>query len=494
MKSFTIVAIALLFTALSSYGQIRLRGNIKNPTENQQLNVNIPFVFGYSDEANTKLPTNRDGNFNVLLPLDEEKIGYLRWGDHEALLWMRPGTDLAVELDGTSGEITFSGTMADANELLHELELRKAPLFFADNKRVAVNEMQDSVILPYLKQLDAKAAKVDTSTLSAREKEFLNAELHYHFTTYLDLYVRTARWPNDIWSPFILEVMNAETPQPKSPLRGPMYYAFIDTYLGLLETRAFSNRNDPARFAELLDSVYGVNSFDSLTAIYNQYGKTYIDWLAAKHAFDANTAERYLTKHIKEKYYNGDLSEGNYLLDALRMHNDKSVYLDTLTSEKRLLMEKMTHADNDIIIPDNYRTFSHIKTFVEQYRGKIVYLDIWGTWCGPCKIEMRHVPQLKERFAGKDVVFVYLDMDADNKDAKWREYIQVNGITGVHLRKNDEDIQAIWKELLPDDPAKHGYYPTYFLFDKNGNLAAETIKRPSDGEELVEQLEKYLNQ
>ena len=130
---------------LFSYAQFDLKGRIKN------------------------LPA---GDFSVALPLDEEKIGYLRWGDRQVFLWMRPGTDLTVELDGSNGQIAFGGEMGGTNKLLHELELWKAPLFFADSKRVAADEMQDRVIQPYMQQQAAKITKIDASTLTPPEKGF----------------------------------------------------------------------------------------------------------------------------------------------------------------------------------------------------------------------------------------------------------------------------------------------------------------------------------
>src|SRR5690606_17132589 len=238
---------------LFSHAQFDLKGHIKNLPAGETVMVNAPLVFGYFDDMKTPLTTDEDGNFSVTLPLDEEKIGYLRWGDRQAFLWMRPGTDLTVELDGSNGQIAFGGNMAEANALLHKLELWKAPLFFTDSKRVAVNEMQTRIIQPYLKQLAAKITKVDASPLTPSEKEFLKAELHYHFIVYVDLYVRTARWPREEWSNFIIEFMQGETPQPKSALHGPMYYSFIDAYVGFLASRAFSNRDDTTKFAESLE-------------------------------------------------------------------------------------------------------------------------------------------------------------------------------------------------------------------------------------------------
>src|SRR3546814_4479736 len=92
---------------------------------------------------------------DLVIPVDEEKIGYLNWGDHRAFLWMKPGADLTVELDGADGQITFDGQMADANALLEELKLKDTPVFLSGSKRVAVGEMQDGVIRPFMEQLAA---------------------------------------------------------------------------------------------------------------------------------------------------------------------------------------------------------------------------------------------------------------------------------------------------------------------------------------------------
>src|SRR3546814_9055199 len=157
--------------------------------------------------------------------------------------------------------------------------------------------------------------------------------------------------------------------------------------------------------------------------IAREHGEISLNLLAVKRAFDANTTERYLAKYVKEKYDGGEVSTGNYLHEALESHYPCSPYLDTLATAQARLMEKVATRHSDIIIPGDYRPFEHIKDFLKQFEGKVVYLDIWGTWCGPCKEEMRHLPFIKEQLWGKDVVFLYLDMDEDHHDNKWREDI-----------------------------------------------------------------------
>ena len=87
-------------------------------------------------------------------------------------------------------------------------------------------------------------------------------------------------------------------------------------------------------------------------------------------------------------------------------------------------------------------------------------------------------------------MFVYLDMDPDEKDADWKKFIHLNGITGTHLRKSNVEIQQFWEELLPGK--KEQLYPSYFIFNKTGKLVQADTKHPSDGEELYTEIEKYL--
>jgi thiol-disulfide isomerase/thioredoxin len=128
---------------------------------------------------------------------------------------------------------------------------------------------------------------------------------------------------------------------------------------------------------------------------------------------------------------------------------------------------------------------------VAPYKGKMVYLDIWGTWCGPCKEEMPYVPELKKRYAGKDIVFVYLDMDNASKENDWKEYVQFTGLEGEHYRMDRTAIENIWQAIKAAGGQTNSY-PTFVLIDRDGKIIHPNAARPGSRQELYDQIDKVL--
>ena len=96
---------------------------------------------------------------------------------------------------------------------------------------------------------------------------------------------------------------------------------------------------------------------------------------------------------------------------------------------------------------------------LSQFRGKVVLLDFWASWCGPCIANLPHIRELKKKTTDLPMVFVNLSLDSS--DAAWRKAIEKHEIQGVHVRSgawgsdvtNAYNVRAI---------------PAYFLVDPQG--------------------------
>ena len=127
------------------------------------------------------------------------------------------------------------------------------------------------------------------------------------------------------------------------------------------------------------------------------------------------------------------------------------------------------------------------RKIIEPYKGKVVYLDVWGTWCGPCKDMMQYAGNIKKLFAGKDVVFLYLCNHSSDKS--WKNIIKEYGLAGksaVHYNLPDEQQSAIERFL-----GVHSF-PTYMLIDKQGNIVNRKAPRPAMEDQLLNAVYKEL--
>lgn len=69
------------------------------------------------------------------------------------------------------------------------------------------------------------------------------------------------------------------------------------------------------------------------------------------------------------------------------------------------------------------------KTNFEKYRGKVIFLNMWATWCGPCRAEMADIQKLYTRIEKDKVAFVMLSIDEDKNKAKVESYIRNKAFT-----------------------------------------------------------------
>jgi len=69
---------------------------------------------------------------------------------------------------------------------------------------------------------------------------------------------------------------------------------------------------------------------------------------------------------------------------------------------------------------------------LESLTGKVVLIDFWATWCGPCREALPHIRQIANKFDGQPLVVLSISLDSD--EAKWKEFVGKNGMTWMQYR------------------------------------------------------------
>lgn len=114
---------------------------------------------------------------------------------------------------------------------------------------------------------------------------------------------------------------------------------------------------------------------------------------------------------------------------------------------------------------------------LSDYKGKVVYIDVWATWCGPCRKEIPHLKELEEEFKdNKDIVFMGISVDKTKDKGKWLDFLKAEGLPGLQIFAGDD----------ADDKLMNLYQikgiPRFILVDKEGNLVYGDAPRPSSPE------------
>ena len=133
-------------------------------------------------------------------------------------------------------------------------------------------------------------------------------------------------------------------------------------------------------------------------------------------------------------------------------------------------------------------TLTSLREILEPYRGKVVYVDLWGSWCAPCINELKttYIAGHEAFPDHPDLVKVYIAHEYPNSNPA-----KVEGVIKSLEVKGEHYFKRLVKPIYTDFTSLR-YYPTFLIVDQNGEIHAENIYRPSDGEKLYKQLMGFL--
>lgn len=125
-------------------------------------------------------------------------------------------------------------------------------------------------------------------------------------------------------------------------------------------------------------------------------------------------------------------------------------------------------------------TLDGTKVSIKDLRGKVVYMDVWATWCGPCVAEIPASKKLQQEFAGDDRI-QFLNVSVDSRKPDWQNFLANDKAwKGLHINIEADKIDSLYLRY------KLLGVPTYILIDPLGNIVNMKAPRPSDAQTMTE--------
>jgi len=119
-----------------------------------------------------------------------------------------------------------------------------------------------------------------------------------------------------------------------------------------------------------------------------------------------------------------------------------------------------------------------------DYRGKLLYVDVWATWCGPCKREIPDLKKLEEEYHGKEIQFLSVSTDKDLN--AWKNYLRKNDMVGLQTHQSDKSEESVSILYMVNS------IPRFLLIDEEGKIISADAPRPSSGELVRSVIDAHL--
>ncbi|WP_430974335.1 redoxin family protein [Sunxiuqinia rutila] len=249
-------------------------------------------------------------------------------------------------------------------------------------------------------------------------------------------------------------------------------------------------------FYELLDMAFWYNlytklDYDSISVIRKEKREQ-----GLIHSYNIELAERLLPKEILE-YYSATYIQSQAaqkifekelinLSEQFKTDFPNSKYISyirpSIDKIANFYLKVAAASKEEYKFVDNYKNLNSLSDCFMQLKGKKIYVDIWSTSCAPCKEEFEYNEKLKETLNNKGVDILYISLDGDQNQDRWKDMIKYYNLRGNHIRAN--------QKLKTDLREKLGSFgiPRYLIIDEQGNIINRDAPRPSNLKKLEKQL------
>lgn len=466
----------LLFTANLAFGQdaARISGEIAGAPDGMVSFYPSPDLIGGG--IKTDFPLKKE-KFSARIDLTEGRFVPFQLGNESFELYLEPGDELEMKFSAGKMESTlsFSGKGSAHNNYLRELAVEFGNDFATVDTSAALKEK--AIDLVEFDLFEKKMRQANFLKEHPMKKEFSPAfagfaekMIRYNYLNKLLLWSQIqGNYPKKLvireLPRVMTDEMSAATFQDVAALPLPQYRTYIDRVMVYFA----ADSNKFKEFPEVSAQMYRLEKVSrSLLAepLYQYY-------LANLLVTQCERATPEMATKLFGRLTFSDKS-GKYV-ETVRAACGE--HMAKKTEEEEVKKEKPAKDDGNYTLID----MNGKKTRLSDFTGKVVYVDFWASWCGPCRQQFPYAKQLKETLSKKElkeVVFLYISIDKD--EDTWKRSVEQIGLEGTHVFS-----PGGWNASAATF-FKVTSIPRYMLIDKKGKIVQPRATRPSQPETLTE--------
>lgn len=404
----------------------------------------------YDNDLNL-LGTSRDqmldvdsaGNFSLTFPLDRPSFFRLR----RNTIYLSPGDNLKANLTSSNLDAVFEGTSQELNTYMKKRLFPKGGSFLGNIGRANLSLGFDAIkfkidSLATLRRVELANVKEASPAFKDLEQARITADVINSYQSYLFYYNGGDKFKDDgNQVAFKTSLLPIITP--------------------LLQSINEDKYMDVAVVRDVLSKVYD----DSI------YKQTIELKPRIKTLFQASEYADILDRKFTEQ----DLNNIDSYLGQLPV-GDIRDELQKKRNSVDILSKGHVATDLKLATPDGK------EVLLSSYKGKVIYVDLWATWCGPCIKESPYFHSLAEKYKDKNIVFLAVSTDTEKKS--WLKFLEKKE---SHLPEfisiDNEALKKGWKLK---------FIPRFLLIAPDFTIIDAYAPLPSSGEKIESLLEQYL--
>lgn len=459
---------------------------------NESINISTPISGCFFIGELGFLKTDENGQLNVKLPLDSSGfcqvwLNYLPWVGQTSCIqiYTEPGDKFEIILEkGREFEtITIKGDHLLENELLNSFE------------RHTVDYLGESVYLKSLMLKGEVASFLDTllslentdiealntfkknTNTSERYLSLLREDIRYYYAQlfYIGWNVKVQTEKNAADTTIILQWNQA--------LHETFQRTDIDRpdALGSFWYNEYKNVTWPRYYEGAMKQIENSPKEKVNELVYDLISKY----------FSGITEEQHLAYTVNKNAIKNKFSKTvqSQFLRFQADYPDSPFSPALLRSFEEVLDFQHLNSNTELMIENG--TISNLKELSMIYPDKLLFIDIWASWCGPCKKEFEHPHKNLDSFISKNKIQpIYISIDDSSKLDVCSQIIQFYSLKGGHYLANSSLIDTLQNTL---NNGKSFPIPRYIIVGPDGNILEMDAHRPSSENLLIEQLKKHLN-